>query len=118
MNLKVSSGVRISIGEDQGTKVMIFDQPVRTLSLEPDEAAKIGASLYRDKRSAIFPSLVTLVESGFFDEPRTLVEIRSALKSFSPNLRPSSVVMSLTTLCHKRIINRTGKRRNYRYKRT
>jgi len=115
VNLRVSSGVRVSINEDQGTKVLVFDQPVRALSLEPEEAAKIGASLYRDKRSAILPNLVTLVESGFFNTPRSFVEIRGALEELCPKVRPSSVVMSLATLNHKHIIRRTGKRRNYMY---
>lgn len=105
----------VSVSEDQGNKLLVFDQPVRTLSLDPVEAAKIGASLYRDKRAAIFQSLVSLVESGFFDTPRSFVEVRGALEELCPKVRPSSVVMSLATLCHKHIIRRTGKRRNYMY---
>ena len=118
MNMRVMSGVRVSVTEDQGTKVLAFDQPVRTISLEPQEAARIGASLYRDKRAKLFSALVNLVESGFLDEPKSFAEIRLSLQHDLPNLRSSSVVMSLATLCRKGVIERSGKRRNYRYVKT
>lgn len=115
MRLKVASGVRVSVTEDEGNKLLAFDQNVRAIALEPTEAARIGASLYRSKRMSVFPRLVSLVESGFFKQHRTFTEVRKTVKSLEPNIKSPALTMALRSFCNKGILSRVGRRRNYMY---
>jgi hypothetical protein len=117
MQLKLANGVTVSIREDEGTKLLVFDHNVRAIALESTEATRIGALLYRSKNSVIFPTLVSLVESGFFDQPRTFVDVRNTMRSLNPNTKLSSLSMALSKLHEKKILSRTGNQRQYVYRR-
>jgi hypothetical protein len=117
LDLKLSNGVRVSVREDEGNKLVVFDQNVRSISLEPQEASRLGASLYRSDSESIIPVLARLAESGFFDAPRSLPEIRDQVRQTCPELRGNSLIMALRRLSDKHVLGRTGKRRHYLYSR-
>lgn len=116
MHMKLANGVDLKIRSEGEHRCLVFDQNVRVLDLEPREATKIGASLYRAKNSVVYPTVVRLMESGFFNTPRAFKEIASAIRKENPEMRANSVVMVLRILCGKGLLTRTGKRRNYTYK--
>ncbi len=118
MYLKLANGVTVAIREDEGQKVLVFDQNVRAIALEPEEATQIGASLYRSKNTVILPNLVHLIESRFFDQARTFTDIRKELTKGVPNAKSSSLVMALNSLVAKQILIRSGKRGEFVYKKS
>ena len=116
MNLQLANGVKVTVREENGNKVLLFDQSVRALDLEPTEAAQIGASLYRSKNTIVFPVVVRLMETGFFNHPRTFKEVVGAVHGENPTIRANSVIMVLRILISKGLLSRTGKRRSYLYR--
>jgi hypothetical protein len=116
MEVKLANGVTVRISEDEGQKLLVFDQNVRAMALAPNEAAQIGASLYRSRKTSVFPAMMRLVEKGFFDRPQVFPEIRKAIHTICPDAKPSGLTMSLKALVGKRILIRTGDRRSYAYK--
>jgi hypothetical protein len=118
LHMRLANGVDITIRSDGEHRLLLFDQNVKVLDLEPKEATQIGASLYRAKSSVVYPVVVGLVETGFFDTPRTFREVANAARKENPSLKGNSVVMVLRILCAKGLLSRTGKRRNYVYKKT
>jgi hypothetical protein len=115
MEMKLGNGVRVSILDEEGQKVVKFDQPVRVIELDLREASHIGASLYRSKRITLLPYLLNLAESGFFATPRTFGEVKSKLSQLNIKATSGAVTMCLVALVNKRLLSRTGKRRNYAY---
>jgi hypothetical protein len=117
LELKLANGIKISVSEDEGMKLLKFDQPVRAIALVPDEATRLGASLYRSKRIVLLPALLKLLEAHFFDKPRSFGEIRTALTALNLSVKSSSLTMALSTLHRKKFLSRTGKPRAYVYAR-
>lgn len=116
MKLMTESGVRVAVQEHDGRRVLSFDQPVRAIELSQQEAVHIGASLYRARKIPVFPNMVKLLESDFFNRQRTFLEIRKAIQKDRPDARPNSITMSLKLFCTKQILERTGSRRRYLYR--
>ncbi len=115
MEMKLTNGVRVSILDEEGQKVVKFDQPVRVIELDPREATHIGASLYRSKRITLLPYLLNLAETGFFETPRSFGEVKSKLSQLNIKATSGTVTMCLAALVNKGLLARTGKRRSYAY---
>jgi len=115
MKIKLVNGVTVSVSDEEGQKVLKFDQPVRVIALDPTEASYIGASLYRSKRITLLPHLVSLVELGFFRTPRTFRDVKTELTRLNLKATSGTVTMCLAALVHKGVLSRTGKRRHYAY---
>jgi hypothetical protein len=116
MQKRLANGVNLMIKDENGHKILLFDQNVRALDLEPLEATQIGASLYRSRNTVVYPVVVHLLETGFFNVPRTFKEVADAVHKENPAIRANSVIMVLRILHGKALLSRTGKRRNYQYK--
>jgi len=117
MELKLANGVKVGIVDEEGSKVLRFNEPVRVLALTPNEASKIGVSLNRSKRATVLPALNELIESKFLDTPRSLPEIRGETTKLNPSVKPSGLVMALNALSAKAVLKRSGKQGNYTYRR-
>jgi hypothetical protein len=116
MELKLASGVKVGVTDDEGNKVLRFNEPVRAVALTPEEASKIGVSLNRSKRLRVLPTLSDLIESGFLDKPKSFPEIRKEMIKLNPSVKASSLTMALVLMTQKRILTRSGKPGSYTYR--
>ena len=118
VELKSSSGVKISVQNEEGSKTLVFDRNVRIISLQEAEAARIGAALYKSGNAVISPTLVDLIATGFFDQKKSFKEVREAMKALNPHTKPSSLTMALGAMCEKRLLVRTGPKGKYAYQKS
>lgn len=50
MDLKLKSGVRVSVQESEASKFLLFERPVRIIELTKRESIKLGSSLLDNAR--------------------------------------------------------------------
>jgi hypothetical protein len=118
MELKLASGVKVDVVNDEGNKVLRFNEPVRVVALTPIEASKIGVSLNRSKKSTVLPALAEVIESGFLNESKSLPQVRKEVAKLNPDVKGSSLTMALTSMVRTGILKRSGKRGCYAYHRS
>lgn len=69
-----------------------------------------------EKKDTIERHILDLIGEGFFDEPKTLPEIREKLERKGYNYPSSSIhPVLLRKFVRKDILKRTGEKRNYKY---
>ena len=118
MELKLASGVKVGVTNDEGNKVLSFNEPVRIVALTPIEASKIGLSLNHSKKSSVLPTLVEVIESGYLNDPRSLPQVRKQVTRLNPKVRSNSLTMALTSMVKTGVLTRSGKRGCYAYRRS
>jgi hypothetical protein len=116
LELKLASGVKLGIADDEGNKVIRFNQPVKVVALTLDEASRVGVTLNRSRRLVILPTLIDLVETGFLDKPKSLPQIREELTKLNIKMKGSSLPMALNGLARKHVLIRNGKLGFYTYR--
>ena len=115
MDIKLQTGVKVSIIENEASKLLVFDRPIRTMELTDIESVKIGAALLRSKRSGVMGELRSLIDAGFFSKPRTLSDIKSYLFQKGIETKSSSLNTLLTKMVGRGELSRKGKRGSYVY---
>lgn len=116
MDIKVDSRVRISIVDDEGSKIMTFDRPVRIVEFTREEASRLGASLIRGHdQVGITAELRKLIDSGFFSEPKRLGEIKKELYHKGVPVKLASLNVVLSKLVGRRELGKSGQRGFYKY---
>jgi len=118
MDLKLGSGLKISVQENGDSKLLVFDKPVKMMELSLDESTKLGSSLIKGARIGITSELRNLIGSGFFSEPKTFSSIKTELFLKGVETRATSLNMLLTKMVERGELIRVGKKGTYKYKRT
>jgi hypothetical protein len=115
MDLKLSSGVKVSIQENGNSKLLLFDKPVKVMELTQEESKKLGASLIKGYRSGITAELRNLIDSGFFSEPKNFSNIKTELFMKGVETKATSLNMVLTKMVERGELIRSGKKGAYTY---
>lgn len=115
MNLKLSSGVRISVQNNGISKLLLFDRHVRVVELTREESMKLGVSLTENQQTGVTAELRNLIESGFFSEPRSFRSIKTELFQRGVETKAASLNRILTKMIRKGELKRKGQRRSYLY---
>jgi len=117
MDLKLSSGIKVSIQENGNSKLVLFDKPVKVMELTIEESTRIGASLIKGGRMGITAELRNLIDSGFFSDPKNFSNIKAQLFLKGVETRATSLNMMITKMVEKGELVRTGKKGAYMYTR-
>jgi hypothetical protein len=115
LRLKTSSGVGILVREGENDKLISFDRQVSTVELSYPEARHLAYSLVRNG-GRLSEKLRQMVESGFFQFPRSFADIRLAFQEEGIAVRSASVHVLVNGLVERGILLRDGKRRAYTYR--
>jgi hypothetical protein len=115
MRLRTCSGPIMAVSNDENAKIISFDRPVSSIELSYEEAQHLANSLLRNGNSRLSENLRGLLESGFFNQPRTFVEIRSNINEQGITVRSASLHVLVNGLVEKGILLRDGKRRMFTY---
>ncbi len=116
MELRLCSGVTVSIQENGSFKLLFFDRPVKAMELSKTESAQLGTLLLKgDGYSGVTAALRGLVQSGFFGNSKTFAQIRMELSSTGINAASTSLNRILTKLVEQGELSRSGNRGSYSY---
>jgi hypothetical protein len=105
----------MTVSNDENSKIISFDRPVSSIELSYEEMQHLAYSLLRNGNSKLSENLRSLLESGFFNQPRTFVEVRSAINEQGITVRSASLHVLVNDLVEKGILSRDGKRRMFTY---
>ncbi len=64
MDMKLRSGVKVSLQEEGDSKLLLFDRPVRVMELSQEESVRLGSSLMKDCRMAPIAERLKLTEAS------------------------------------------------------
>lgn len=115
MNMRTESGIKVSVTRDLDTKVLMFDKPVRILSLTDVESRRLSASLIRDSKTRLTGELRELINNGFFKKEKEFSEIKRKLRSKGLKVKSGSLSVILEKMVDRGELKREGKRRSYKY---
>lgn len=115
MDIKTESGIKVSVARDLDAKILMFDKPVRILSLTELESRRLSASLNRDSKIRLTGGLRDLITNGFFKKEKKFSEIKGKLKSEGLKVKSGSLSVVLEKLVDRGELMREGKRRSYKY---
>lgn len=115
MNLKLSSGIRVSIKENETSKFLLFDRPVRVIELTKEETIKLGSSLIGSWQTGVTAELRNLISSRFFSEPKSFSDIKTELFQKEVKTKATSLNTILTKMVKRGELKRIGKKRSYLY---
>jgi len=115
MDLKLSSGLRVSVQENGNSKLLLFDKPVKAMELSQDESTRLGFTLMKGGRIGVTAELRKLIDSGFFTEPKSFTSIRTELFLKGIEAKATSLNMLLTKMIERGELTRTGRKGTYLY---
>jgi len=115
MDLKLSSGIKVSIQENGSSKLVLFDKPVKVMELTLEESTRLGSSLIKGGRTGITAELRNLIDSGFFSEPKNFSNIKTELFLKSVETKATSLNMMITKMVERGELIRIGKKGAYTY---
>lgn len=64
MDMKLRSGVKVTIQESGDSKLLQFDRPVKVMELSREESTRLGASLMEDCRVPATSEQAELIRAG------------------------------------------------------
>jgi len=115
MDLKLSSGLRISIVKSGDSKIVIFDKPVKEMELTKEESMKLGATLLKGTYVGVTAELRNLIDSGFFSEPKSFGHVKTELFMKGVDSRATSLNMLLTKMVERGELKKIGRKGTYEY---
>ena len=117
MEVRLCSGIRVSIQENGDSKLLFFDRPVKGMELSQKESAQLGAILLkREGNSGITAELRNLINTGFFNCPRNFSTIKNTLVEKEINVTATSLNRILSKLVEREELLREGQRGAYVYR--
>ncbi len=116
MEMRTQSGLKISIFEEEGLKVISFNKPIKATGLTREESIRLGAMLIRDVQIGITAEIRKLINEGFFKEHRRFGEIKKELLGRGIPIKSASLNVVLSKMFEKDELLRTGEPRSYLYK--
>jgi hypothetical protein len=115
LDLKLRTGVKVSVHEEETSKFLVFDTPVRAIELTTVESIKLGSSLMKGGRTGVTAELRNLIESGFFSKPKSLSNIKTKLFHEGIETRASSLNVLLSKMVERGELNKEGRKGSYLY---
>jgi len=115
MDLKLNSGIKVSIQENGSSKLLLFDKPVKVMELTREESTRLGSSLIKGCRTGITAELRNLINSGFFSEPKNFSSIKTELFMNGIETKATSLNMMITKMVERGELTRIGKKGAYAY---
>lgn len=115
MDMKLSSGVKVSIQENGDSKLLLFDRPVKVMELSRLESSRLGCSLMKSCRVGITAELRNLIDSGYFAESKSFSNIKAELFLKGIEARATSLNMVLTKMVERGELTRAGRKGAYGY---
>ncbi len=115
MDLKLCSGIKVSIQENGNSKFLLFDRPVKTMELSQEESTQLGSSLIKGSRLGITSELRNLIMSGFFLDPKNFATIKSELFQKGVQVKATSLNTVLAKMVEKGELIKQGERGAYLY---
>ena len=115
MDLKLRTGVKVSVQDGETSNFLVFDKPVKILELTREESIKLGTSLTKDGRTGVTAELRNLIKSGFLSKPRTLSDIRTKFFHEGIETNSGSLNSLLVKMVKRGELERTGQRGSYGY---
>lgn len=116
MDLKLSSGLKVSVQENGDSKLLLFDRPVKVMELTREESTRLGSSLIKGGRVGITAELRNLIDSGFFSEPKNFGSIKTELFLKGVETKATSLNMMLTKMVERGELIRVGEKGAYMYR--
>ena len=118
MDLKLGSGLRVSVQENGNSKLLLFDRPVKAMELSLEESTRLGSSLIKGGRVGVTAELRKLIASGFFAESKSFANIKTELFFRGIEAKATSLNMMLTKMVERGELTRTGRKGIYLYNKT
>ena len=118
MDIKLGSGIKVSIQENGDSKLLLFDKPVKVMELTREESTRLGSSLMKGSRIGITGELRKLIDSDFFSEPRSFSNIKTELFQKGVETRATSLNMVITKMVERGELVRVGQKGAYTYRNT
>lgn len=119
MEVRLCSGIRISLQENDGFKLLFFDRPVKGMELSQKESAQLGAFLLKgDGHFGVTAELRNLINAGFFANPRNFSAIKSAIIQKEVEVTATSLNRVLTKLVDREELVREGQKGAFLYRET
>lgn len=115
MEIKTLSDIKVSVFEDNNSKVIAFDRPVKQIELSSNESSRIGLSLIGNKATGITAELRELLREGYFKETRRFRAIREELAKRELVVKPPSLHVVITKMVENQELSRNGDIKNYEY---
>ena len=115
MDLKLCSGIKVSIQENGNSKFLLFDRPIKAMELSQEESTQLGSSLMKGSRLGVTAELRNLISSGFFVDPKTFANIKSELFQKGVQVKTTSLNTVLTKMVEKGELLKQGQRGSYLY---
>jgi len=118
MDLKLESGLRVSVQENGDSKLLLFDRPVKAIELSLEESTRLGSSLIRGGRTGVTAELRKLIDSGFFAESKSFTNIKTELFFKGIEAKATSLNMVLTKMVERGELTKAGQKGAYLYNKT
>ncbi|MFQ6051021.1 MAG: hypothetical protein ACE5K4_04955 [Candidatus Hydrothermarchaeota archaeon] len=116
MEMRTQSGLKITIFEEEGLKVISFNKPIKATGLTKEESIRLGTMLMRDVQTGITAEIRKLINEGFFKRERRFGEIKKELLSRGVPVKSASLNIVLNKMVEKNELLRTGEPRSYLYR--
>lgn len=116
-SLLLKNGLTVDVIDDSSARFVYFSKPVRGIELDRQESETLGKFLFANEDKATpMQVLRSLIDNGFFDEPKNLQTIRQSVRAQGLFLKSSLLNTLLAKMVRRREIARDGRKRLYTYK--
>ncbi len=106
----------VSIVEEANKKLIRFDKPVQLVEIRDEEALKLASGLLGGTPSLTVSSQLRALKSqGYFENSRSLSEIRQQLARKGTFSTPSALSTLLARMVSRGELERLGASRAFRY---
>lgn len=116
-SLLLKNGLTIDVVDDSRTRLVYFSKPVRGIEFDKEESETLGKLLLANHDAAKpMKVLRSLIDTGFFNEPKDLQTIRQSVGTQGLFLKSSLLNTLLAKMVKRKEIVRDGRQRLYTYR--